>query len=222
VLEEEELDVIAVAGVDGATKNLGLARPDGSLVTLNARAGAKDPIRRLAELERGLWRALELHPPKPDLVVVEGYGLGTPGRLALVRLGEVGGMVRTTAFRMAAEVVEVSPSSLKRFATGNGAARKEAMVARALELGAVLSSPGAHDEADAFHARRLGRMGTGELRAELDHELEVLASLVWPVFPADDDRPTYPHLGGPLASPRDLRATEASRRPPTTFRRKTP
>lgn len=174
--------MIAVAGVDGATKNLGLARPNGTLVTLNARAGAKDPVRRLAELERLLWRALELHPPRADLVVVEGYGLGTPGRLALVRLGEVGGMIRTTAFRLAAEVVEVPPSSLKRFATGNGAAKKPAMIARALELGAELSKPDAHDEADAFLLRRLGRIGAGITRAENDHELEIVASLSWPVF----------------------------------------
>lgn len=40
-------DVILVAGVDGATRNLGLAHADGTLITLNARAGAKDPIRRL-------------------------------------------------------------------------------------------------------------------------------------------------------------------------------
>lgn len=171
---------VAIAGVDGATRNLGLARTDGTLITLNARAGAKDPVRRLAELERALWRALELHPPRPVLVVVEGYGLGTPGRLALVRLGEVGGMVRTTAFRLGAHVVEVPPSSLKRFATGRGNADKDAMVDAAR---AHSAHPRNHDEADAYHLRRLGRMAYGQTVAGADHEREVLASITWPVLP---------------------------------------
>ncbi len=181
--------MIPVVGVDGATKNLGLARADGSLVTLNARAGSKEPIRRLHELEVALGRELRHYPPIPRLLVVEGYALGAPGRMALVRLGEVGGMVRTTAFRLAADVVEVSPSALKRYATGNGAAKKEAMLARALELGAVFSRPlvgdpkkDPHDEADAFLLRRLGRMGIGDLEAEHEHELEVVAALDWPVL----------------------------------------
>lgn len=174
--------MIAVAGIDGATKNLGLARPDGTLVTLNARAGSEDPVRRLVELDRALDRALRRHPPLPDLVVVEGYALGAPGRLALVRLGEIGGLIRTAAHRLAAEVVEISPNALKRYATGNGNAKKEQMVARALELGAVLSSPKAHDEADAFFLRRVGLMGSGELYADHDHEREVVASVSWPIL----------------------------------------
>lgn len=184
--------MIGVVGVDGGVKNLGVARVDGSLVTLHAKTGPKEPVRRLYELERLFWRSLELHPPRPDLVVVEGYGLGSPGRLSLVRLGEVGGMIRTTAFRMAAEVVEVPPSQVKRFATGNGAAKKPAMVARAVELGAVLSHPGADDEADAFHLRRLGRMAYGLDVAGEDHEREILAAITWPTIRADVERYSIP------------------------------
>jgi len=188
--------VIAVAGIDGATKNLGLARPDGTLVTLNARAGAEDPIRRLSELDRALERALRHHPPTPDLVVVEGYALGAPGRLALVRLGEIGGLIRTAAHRLGAEVVEIAPNALKRYATGNGNAKKDQMVARAVELGARLSSPTAHDEADAFFLRRAGLMGAGELYADLDHEREVVAALSWPIL-RSSTRPPLPSEHSP-------------------------
>jgi crossover junction endodeoxyribonuclease RuvC len=173
-----EVDVIGVAGIDPATKNLAIALPDGTLVTLNARAKADAPVRRLHELEQAVTKAFRLHPPIPDIVIVEGYGLGSPGRLALVRLGEVGGMVRTACFRMAAEVVEVAPGQLKRFATGNGAAKKDPMVAAARAHGA---RPANHDEADAYHLARLGRMAYGLEQATEDYEREILAAIKWPV-----------------------------------------
>lgn len=172
--------MIAVAGVDPATHNLGLALPDGSTVTINARAKASDPVRRLAQLERELAGRLATCPP--HLVVVEGYALGTPGRLALVRLGEVGGMVRTVAFRLGAEVVEVAPTALKRFATGHGTADKPAMIAAAIATGARLSGATAHDEADAYLLRRVGLIGEGIEDPRDIHEMSVAAAHRWPVL----------------------------------------
>jgi Holliday junction resolvasome RuvABC endonuclease subunit len=180
-----------IAGVDSATKNLGIAHTDGVLETLNARAGSEDPVRRLHELWRALTRAVGVHPPRPALFVVEGYGLGTPGRLALVRLGEVGGMVRLAAFEFAAEVVEIAPSALKRYATGNGSAGKPQMIEAALELGAVFSRPvtgnektDPHDEADAFLLRHAGRAAVGLEPVDHDYRREVVASIVWPIATA--------------------------------------
>ena len=121
-----------VAGMDGATKNFGLACPDGALLTLNARAKSEDPFRRLGQLEGILVRTLDLHPPRPVLVVIEGYLPHTPGVIATIRAGEVGGMARCVVYRLGAHLVVCPPGTLKRFATGNGAADKPAMVARAV------------------------------------------------------------------------------------------
>lgn len=148
-----------IAGLDLSTKRVGFAGPDGDLISIAAHAGADDPYRRLHELGREIERAFRLRPPLPDLVVVEDYVLASPGRVSLIRLGEIGGIVRTRLFEMNVPIVLVKPSTLKRFATGNGNADKYRMMERAIELGARGSVN--DDEADAFHLRRIGRAAHG-------------------------------------------------------------
>ncbi len=166
-----------VAGLDLSTSRIGYAAPDGSLHSISARAGADDPGRRLHELERALERVILMHPPRPTVVIVEGYSLNSPGRLALVRLGEIGGLVRSRLFEMDLPYHEIPPSSVKRFATGNGNADKAKMVAAAIEAGARGSVN--NDEADAFHLRRMGRCVYGGDTAVLGHELDAIANLSW-------------------------------------------
>jgi hypothetical protein len=145
---------ISVFGVDPSTKRIGLARPDGTTVSLRARAGAEDPIRRRHELRTAVRRELRCWP-EATLLVVEGYALGAvPGRLALVRLGEIGGAVRDEAFEAGLDVVEISPAALKVEATGNGRASKAEVVAAAVAAGA---SPRNDDEADAWWLSEIGR-----------------------------------------------------------------
>lgn len=165
-----------VVGLDLSTKRIGFAAADGQLLSISGHAGAEDPYRRLHELTRELARAFRLRPPGPDLVVIEDYALGAPGRIALVRLGEIGGIVRTWLFEQDYRIALVSPSSVKRFATGNGNANKQQMIDRAVELGARLSRFDNDDEADAFHLRRMGRAAHGHEGVLLDHELDALAA----------------------------------------------
>lgn len=163
-----------VVGLDLSTKRIGFAAADGQLLSISGHAGAEDPYRRLHELTRELARAFRVRPPGPDLVVVEDYALGAPGRLSLVRLGEIGGIVRTWLFEQDWPIVLVSPSSVKRFATGNGNAPKEAMISRAIELGARGNVN--DDEADAFHLRRMARAAHGLEGTLLGHELDAIAN----------------------------------------------
>lgn len=163
-----------VVGLDLSTKRIGFAAADGQLLSISGHAGAEDPYRRLHELTRELARAFRVRPPGPDLVVVEDYALGAPGRLSLVRLGEIGGIVRTWLFEQDWPIVLVSPSSVKRFATGNGNAKKEQMIARAIELGARGNVN--DDEADAFHLRRMGRAAHQLEGVLLGHELDAIAN----------------------------------------------
>lgn len=162
---------MTVFGIDPSVTRLGMARPDGATVSVVPRAGSKDPYRRLSQIIEAV--ALELRRfPEATLVVVEGYSLGSPGRLALVRLGEIGGAVRLLAWERDLHVVEVSPSSLKEVATGRGGASKDEVLDAAREAGA---HPHNHDEADAWWLSEIGR------RALAGAPLpDALAALPWP------------------------------------------
>ncbi len=142
-----------IAGLDPSTKRIGYADPEGGLHSITPRAGASDPARRLHELKRGVQRLLTIYPPLPDVVVIENYSLGSPGRLSLIRLGEIGGVLRTLLFELDVPYVEIRPSSLKKIATTDGGAAKIDMIARAKELG---YRPRNDDEADAALARHAG------------------------------------------------------------------
>ena len=162
---------MTVFGVDASTTRTGIARPDGTTTSIVPRAGSKDPLRRLHEIVEAF--ELELRRfPEARLAVFEDYSLGSPGRISLVRLGEVGGNLRIRCFERGLEVVAIRPSSLKLEATGNGSASKDLMVDTARARGARVAN---NDEADAWHARDVG------LRALRGEPLsDAVAALPWP------------------------------------------
>lgn len=172
---------VRIFGLDLSTKRVGFADADGRVFSISGHAGADDPYRRLHELSREIERAFRLRPPFPDLVAIEEYALGAPGRISLVRLGEIGGIVRTRLFELDVPFVLVGPSKLKRFATGNGNASKEQMINAAVHGGCI--GPGGiapnDDEADAWHLRRMARAAHGLEGALLDHERDSLAGVSW-------------------------------------------
>lgn len=90
---------------------------------------------------------------KQAVAYIEGYSFAShAGR---ERLGELGGVIRFTLHDWHVPVVEVPPSTLKKFATGKGNASKAAMVS------AVASRTGrtfdTDDQSDAFALWCLGR-----------------------------------------------------------------
>lgn len=165
-----------IAGLDVSTSRIGYAAPDGRLFSISARAGAEDPARRLYELIRDFETILYRYPPRPELIVIEGYSLASPGRIALIRLGEIGGVVRLRLFEREISYVEVPPTSLKRFATGSGSADKPKMIRAAVERGAHLHGINNDDEADAFHLRRMGRAAHSLEGPLEEHEVDAIAN----------------------------------------------
>lgn len=171
--------MIRVAGCDPSTARIGWAGTDGSLHSITAHAGAQDNARRLHELVSSVDRTMALRPPWPEVIAVEGYSLGTfgGGILSKIRLGEIGGVLRLRWFEQGIPYVEIPPTSLKRFATGNGNADKDRMLEAAKQLGAT---PRNHDEADAFHLRRMALAAYCPTSPLEDYELDAISALPWP------------------------------------------
>lgn len=167
-----------ILGLDMSTKSTGVALPTGRTLTL--RAPTTDVARRLHWFEGALVRIARLY--QPDLVMVEGYSLGSPGVLSTIRLAELGGVVRCRLHELGIRYLEVPPGQLKRYATANGNAPKERMVMAAVVAGAT---PRNDDEADAYLLRALGMHGVDSvdlLAADVDHRtirLEVIAAIDW-------------------------------------------
>lgn len=173
------MNLTHIAGLDLSTKRIGYAAPNGTLVSLVPKAGPDEPGRRLAEIRDLIDRAIQLHPPRPELIAIEGYSLGSPNRSTLLTLGEVGGAVRCRLYELDIRFVLVPPSSVKRFATGKGNADKYMMQAAAIGLGARGNVN--DDEADAFHLRRMARAAHGLEFNLAAHELDAIenAGTAW-------------------------------------------
>lgn len=101
-------------------------------------------VRRLIEIRDAIVLNVEAY--RPALVAVEGYAYGRPNGMAA--LGELGGVVRVALHESGARWCEVTPATVKKFATGKGNATKEAVLAAAIRrLGYTGTST---DEADAL------------------------------------------------------------------------
>lgn len=83
----------------------------------------------------------------------EGYAFGASSS-AVTGLAELGGVIRTMVFERGLDMDIIPPSSVKKFATGKGNAKKEQMVAafksQILVPDAISNCPSLNDIADSF------------------------------------------------------------------------
>jgi crossover junction endodeoxyribonuclease RuvC len=142
-----------LVGLDLSLAKTGFAALDGTTITVRPPARLEHYHRHAYITETVLRLVGALNP---DVVIVEGYAPHMPGAIATIRSAEVGGIVRTELTRRRVDFLDVAPSTLKRWATGNGNASKAAMIGRAVELGARLTNDKADDEADAYLLKLLG------------------------------------------------------------------
>lgn len=171
----EGVDVLAM-GLDLSMVATGVARVWGDTRTITPKAPSKEPARRLQEIVYRLdvW----LSNDKPDVVVIEGYSPGGPGGpWTMIRLGELGGAIRVRLFEHDIPFVEVPPSSLKHFATGDGRAKKPEMVAAAQARGAEVAND---NEADAWWLRMVALRRYGHPTAAGFDLSPALRALPWP------------------------------------------
>lgn len=100
------------------------------------------------------------------LVAFEGYAHNA--EFSAHQLGEVGGTVRLVLLRRQIPYVVVAPPALKKFATGDHTADKDAMIAAAERAGAKVADD---HQADAFWLAQVARVfetGESRIRAQLE------------------------------------------------------
>lgn len=103
---------------------------------------------------------------EPDLLVIEGTVImpSTSKTMKFAgndRLAKLRGYIASAVPPNEVPTVEVPPGTLKNWATGNGSADKEQMIAEAVKMGAEIPDKplgGRDDLADAYHLWTIGLM----------------------------------------------------------------
>jgi Holliday junction resolvasome RuvABC endonuclease subunit len=145
-----------IMGVDLSITRTGVGHPDGSVQALAPKCKGDDRLEWLADCI-----GLAVREQGVDLAVIEGLGGVYQGEAART-MPMLHGAIRLELRRCKVPYALLSPSSLKKFATGNGSADKTAMALAALKrLGREYRTD---DECDADWLRIAGRFvyGYGE------------------------------------------------------------
>lgn len=125
-------------------------------------------MERYEQLIRGTLQSALAH--KPALVLIEGYALAPPGKQRGHHdRAELGGVLRCKLWELLkseiergeCHIVEVAPSSLKKFTTGDGKAPKPFMVSELARKHSRRFTT--DDQADAFALCQLGLALTGQV-----------------------------------------------------------
>lgn len=102
-----------------------------------------------------------LRERSPRVILVEGYSYGSSNNREV--LAELGGLLRWHLADYAQFIFEVAPGTLKKFVCGNGAAKKEQMLAHvSRRWGEIYETS---DEADAVGLYQLGLRCAGIVEA---------------------------------------------------------
>lgn len=107
---------------------------------------------RLYYIECSVHRAILYQ--SPSVAAIEGYAHGARGNN--FDIGELGGVIRLLLLKCEIPFVIISPSSLKKFATGKGNADKDTMLETAIRKYGFDGH--GNNEADAFLLRTMALM----------------------------------------------------------------
>lgn len=165
--------MIAAIGLDLSTRATGLALPDGTCRTLRPKADTQQG--RLIEVVERLGARLH-GGNKPALAVIEGTFSNPKFVTAGMKLAELGGAIRLMLYSRRIPYLEIGPTSLKLFATNNGHASKDEMIAAARALGATVAND---NEADAWFLW-LAAQQRYEPTLDRPQLTQVLHALAWP------------------------------------------
>lgn len=161
--------VIAGASSDSKMSRVG-SSPDGRL---------RNPVESRIRRVFGLTDDVVTRVPFGATVFIEGYSYASNDANASL-LREYGGLLRWALIENGNEIVEVSPSSLKKFVCGSGGSaknpvKKEHMMAHAHKRWGVMFSTS--DECDAFGLCKIGMCYCGREAPADSAQREVIEKL---------------------------------------------
>lgn len=85
-----------------------------------------EEIERILNIKKQIISVIEEH--EPELVLIEGMAFMARNTTALVQLAGLNYLIREYLFQYNIPFAIVAPTSLKKFITGNGAAKKDVML----------------------------------------------------------------------------------------------
>lgn len=159
-------------GVDQSLRSPGLAVVDGDGrpgVVKNLKNTLKG-AERLALVRDGIMSLVRTY--QPEFAALEGYSINSINRP--FDLGEVGGIVRLTLYDAGIPFIVVTPTQLKKFVTGSGAADKEKVQKWVREKWKIHLDQ--DDQADAFGLAQVARVYCTH-QSKYRSELEVVKTI---------------------------------------------
>lgn len=143
----------------------------GETFTIKSKLRGTERLREI--LEDVMTRADR--PPQVRLVIIEGYAMGGMGRV--FDIGELGGVIKLGLLYKKLPVAIIPPSSLKKFATGKGNAKKDDMLEAAIRYFDFTGH--GNDEADAWLLLKMAEAAYGDGGTNAKQR-EAIASVTWP------------------------------------------
>ena len=125
-----------VMGIDLSLVETGLCLLDGGdlvwkmLVTSKPDQSVME-IERIQKIARAVTGYILTH--KPDLIVIEGLSYGSKNTTSLCQLAKLNFSVEIYCYQMEHPYLMVPPTTLKKFITGKGNAKKEVMLMKILK-----------------------------------------------------------------------------------------
>jgi crossover junction endodeoxyribonuclease RuvC len=164
-----------ILAVDPSLTATGIAYPLGDTRVLRPKEKGVERLDWLAH--EVLWQA---KGNDADLVALEGFSYGSKGR-AVFDIAGLGWVVRLDLHRHGIPYADVSPSSLKKYATGNGNAGKPLMQQEAARRLDYWPEKPDDNEVDALWLRAMALDAYGHAEVAMPAKnREALASVEWP------------------------------------------
>ena len=145
-------------GIDLSLTGTGLSVLDGDKLVFSEcyKPKNKSGPDRLIEIRHKVSETIDKY--QPGLICLEGYSFGSRGR-AVFQTGELGGLIRVLLHKSGIKWIEITPSQVKKFATGMGNCGKDIVLQQVYKRWGMEFKTS--DEADAFILAKIGAILLG-------------------------------------------------------------